>query len=190
MRRRRILVQAVAAAAVLGVLALTLAAMGRSWWCRAGDGGLWAGDVWSRHNSQHLVDPYTFTHVLHGLVFYAAVWAMLRRRATPAGRAWVAFLLEAGWEIVENTDAVIERYRAATISLDYFGDSVANSLGDVLAFVVGYAAAGVMPVWVSAAAFCFVDGALLFWIRDSLLLNVVMLLHPIDAIRRWQARGG
>ena len=167
-------------------MAAILAAMGRPWWCRAGDAALWSGDVWSRHNSQHLVDPYSFTHVLHGVALYGALWLLLRRFASPNGRAALAIGIEIAWEIVENTDAMIERYRAATISLDYYGDSVANSLGDVVSFVVGYFAASVLPVSVSAVGFFVVDGLLVWWIRDSLLLNILMLVHPIDAVKAWQ----
>ena len=172
----------------LALVAVVLRAMGRPWWCAAGDTSLWSGDVWSRHNSQHLLDPYTFTHVLHGLALYALVWAV-GRGVRPAGRAWIAFVIEAAWEIVENTDTVIARYRAATMSLDYFGDSVANSLGDVTACMAGYYAAGVLPVAVSVATFLFVDAVLLWRIRDSLLLNVLMLVHPVDAVKQWQMGG-
>jgi hypothetical protein len=178
-----------AALVVLAAVAVTLAGLGRPWWCRVGDGGLWAGNVFSPHNSQHLADPYTFTHVLHGLLFYAIAWAVFRRVTGPIGRAWIAFLAEAAWEVIENTDAVIERYRAATISLDYYGDSVANSVSDILAFVVGYWAAGVVPVVVSVASFFAVDAVLMLWIHDSLLLNVLMLVHPIEAVRQFQMRG-
>lgn len=179
---------AVAAAAVLAAMAAILGAMGRTWWCAAGDTNLWSSEVWSRHNSQHLVDPYTFTHVLHGLVFYALVWLVVRGRASGVVRWWIGFAIEVAWEVLENTDAVIERYRGTTVSLDYFGDSIVNSMGDVLAYVAGYWAAGVIPVWASIATFVAVDLALVLWIRDSLVLNVVMLLHPIEALREWQSR--
>jgi len=178
-----------AAVLFLAAVAVVLHAMGRPWWCAAGDPALWSGDVWSRHNSQHLVDPYTFTHVLHGLLLYALVWALGRGLAAPVARAWIVLVLEAAWEVFENTDAVIERYRAATISLDYFGDSVANSLGDIVACMAGYFAAGALPVAVSIASFFVVDAVLLWWIRDSLLLNVLMLVHPVDAVKQWQMGG-
>jgi hypothetical protein len=176
-------------AGVLALVATALRAMGRPWWCRAGDASLWSGEVFSPHNSQHLVDPYTFTHVLHGVALYALVWIVFRRCAGPVGRAWIGLGLEVAWEVIENTDAVIERYRAATISLDYYGDSVANSLGDIVAYGVGYATAAVLPTWVSVVGFFAVDGLMVLWIRDSLLLNVLMLVHPIDAMARWQSRG-
>jgi hypothetical protein len=179
-----------AAALVLAAAAAILAAMGRPWWCRAGDLSLVSWDVWSRHNSQHLVDPYTFTHVLHGVVLYGAAWVLLGRSgASPATRAWLALGFETAWEIFENTDAMIQRYRAVTISLDYYGDSVANSIGDIVACMAGYLGASVLPVWVSAVGFFVIDGLLLLWIRDSLLLNVLMLVHPIDAVRTWQMGG-
>jgi hypothetical protein len=174
---------------LLAAHAAILAVMGRPWWCRAGDAVPWSGDIWSRHNSQHLLDPYTITHVLHGVAIYGILWALLRRFTGPQARAALALAVETAWEIVENTDAMIERYRATTISLDYYGDSVANSLGDILAFVVGYLGAGILPVWVSALGFFVVDGLLVLWIRDSLLLNVLMLLHPIEAVKVWQIAG-
>ncbi len=188
MTARRVRLHVVAALAVLVLVAIALAAMGRPWWCRAGDLALWSGEVRSRHNSQHLLDPYTFTHVLHGLLFYAGVWLVFRRIVGRTSRAWIAFLLEAAWEVIENTDAVIARYRAATISLDYYGDSVANSLADIVAFGVGYWAAAAVPVWVSIAGFVLVDGVLALWIRDGLVLNILMLLYPVEAVRQWQAR--
>jgi len=186
---RRLWVHGVAAVGVLALVAAALRAMGRAWWCRAGDASLWSGEVFSRHNSQHLVDPYTVTHVLHGVAFYALVWVAFRRFAGPLGRAWIGLGMEAVWEVIENTDAVIERYRAATISLDYYGDSVVNSLGDIVSYGVGYAAAAALPVWVSLVGFFVVDGLMVLWIRDSLLLNVLMLVHPIEAVQRWQSRG-
>ena len=102
------------------------------------------------------------------------------------GRAAIAIGVETAWEIVENTNTMIERYRVTTISLDYYGDSVTNSLGDIAAFVLGYLGATALPVWLSIVGFIVVDGLLLMWIRDSLLLNVLMLLHPIESVKAWQ----
>ena len=182
--RARFAFHLLAAALVLAAAAAILAAMGQPWWCRAGDLSLGSWDVWSRHNSQHLLDPYTFTHVLHGVALYGVGWVLLGRYdASPATRAWLAFGFETAWEILENTDAMIQRYRTVTISLDYHGDSVVNSIGDVLACMAGYLGASVLPVWVSAVGFFVIDGLLLLWIRDSLALNVLMLVHPIDAVR-------
>src|SRR5262245_22437002 len=116
-------------AVILAGTALALAAMGRVWWCEAGDTALWSGDIWTRHNSQHLADPYTISHVLHGIALYGALWLLLRRRAGPVVRIAIALAIEVAWELIENTDTMIERYRAVTISLDYYGDSIVNSLG-------------------------------------------------------------
>lgn len=185
MSRRR----GTALAGVLAVMAIVLAAMGRPWWCRAGDAVPWSLDIWSRHNSQHPVDPYTVTHAMHGLLFYGILRLVLGGVAGPTVRWALALAGEVLWEVVENTDTMIERYRTATISLDYYGDSVINSVGDVLAFVGGWAAAGVLPVWVSVLAFVAAEGALVFSIRDGLLLNVLMLLHPIEAVKEWQLGG-
>ena len=148
----------------------------------------WAWDIWSAHNSQHLIDPYTFTHVLHGVLYYALLRLVLGAR-WPSARALLAVSAEVAWEIIENTNAVIESYRESTIALNYFGDSIVNSLGDVGAFVLGYTAAMRIPVWMSVVGFTAVEGALLLAIRDGLLLNILMLLHPIQAIKVWQMGG-
>ena len=174
---------------VLAVTALVLHAMGRSWWCKAGDLVPWSIDIHTRHNSQHLADPYTLTHAMHGVILYGALWLTVGGIASPATRAAVALGIETAWEIIENTSWIIERYRAATISLDYYGDSVVNSLGDIAAFVLGYAAAGAIPVWVSVASVVVADALLVVLMRDSLLLNVLMLVHPIEAVKAWQSGG-
>lgn len=181
----------------LGVVALTVVAlrlMGRVWWCKCGQPWPWSGEVLSMHNSQHLVDPYSFTHAQHGLVFYAllALGAWLAARAGRGGwplgwRAVGAVVLEAAWEVIENTPLVIDRYREATVSLDYYGDSVANSVGDLGCCLVGFWLASRLPAWASVALFVGTELAMLAWIRDSLVLNVWMLVWPLDAIRRWQS---
>ena len=149
----------------------------------------WSSDIWTRHNSQHVVDPYSVTHAMHGLLFYWALWLALGGVAGPTTRAGIALGIETTWEIVENTSFIIERYRAATISLDYYGDSVVNSLGDIACFVLGYAGAATMSAWVSLAAFVVAEALLLVLIRDSLLLNMLMLVHPVEAVKAWQLGG-
>lgn len=166
--------------------AFALRAMGRVWWCREGDLAVWSWNIWTPHNSQHVVDPYTATHVLHGIALYGLLWLLLRKVLSAADRGLVAVALEVGWEILENTNAVIEHYRETTISLNYYGDSVINSIGDTLAFAGGYVLAASIPVWASVLGFVVTDALLLAWIHDSLLLNVLMLVHPIDAIKNWQ----
>jgi hypothetical protein len=168
--------------------ALVLHLMGRRLWCSCGSPSPWAWDIWSSHNSQHLIDPYTFTHVLHGALYYAVLRLLLGARR-PSLRALLAVMIEVGWEIGENTNTVIAAYREATIALNYYGDSVANSVGDVIAFALGYTAVMRLPVWVSVVAFVAVEAALLLTIRDGLILNIVMLLHPFSAIKTWQMGG-
>jgi hypothetical protein len=176
----------VAAAVTVAVTAAALLAMGRTVWCGCGSLVPWAWDVWSEHNSQHLLDPYAVSHVLHGLLFYAGARAVIRTPRTDL-RFALAIAAEAVWEIVENTDAVIARYREATISLEYYGDSVANSVADLGACAVGFAIAARLPWWGSALLFVAAEALLAWWIRDGLLLNVLMLLLPLDAVRAWQA---
>jgi len=141
------------------------------------------------HNSQHLIDPYSFTHLLHGIALYGIVWLLLGSKTTPATRAVMVIATEAVWEVFENTSFVIERYREATISLDYYGDSVLNSLADIVACVGGVVVAMTVPIWASTTVFIVVEVALLIWIRDSFLLNILMLALPLDAIKDWQMGG-
>ena len=178
-------------AAALGVLlvtALSLHSMGRGLWCRGGGLSPWSWDIWSLHNSQHLLDPYSFTHMQHGVLGYAVLWMVFRSRR-PAGRLLLAVAIEAIWEIFENTHFVIDSYRESTMALNYYGDSVLNSVADIVAFAVGYTAAMWLSAWVSAVALLGVEAVLLLTIRDSLVLNIVMLLHPINAIKSWQVGG-
>jgi hypothetical protein len=163
--------------------------MGRPWWCRAGDAVPWSGDIWSRHNSQHLVDPYTITHVLHGVALYGVLWALLRRFTGPQARAALALAVETAWEIVENTDAMIEHYRATTISLDYYGDSVVNSMSDIGAMMLGFWLARRIPTWASVVLIVVMEVAVAAIIRDNLALNILMLIYPLEAVKRWQMGG-
>ena len=174
-----------AAAAVLVLTVFQLRHQGRSWWCSCGYGWPWAGDVWTLHNSQHLADPYSFTHVLHGLVLCGAL-AWVGARLPWLWRFFLAVSFEAAWEMFENTEFVIQRYREATLALGYTGDTIANSMGDIAFCGIGFMIARYLGFWRSVVFFLLTDCVLLLWIHDSLVLNVVMLIWPIDAIKAWQ----
>ncbi len=159
--------------------------MGRPLTYRSGPVRLWTGDVQSDQNSQQIADPYTFTHVVHGAAFYGLT--RLTLGAAPlAVRAVVAITLEAAWEALENTDMVINRYRSATVSLGYYGDSALNSFADVLACLIGFLLARRLPRSATITWVVLVEVVLAFWIRDNLTLNILMLIHPIKAIQQWQ----
>lgn len=176
--------------AALIVLLMALAAiaefsMGRKPWGVGGSPGLWSGNIWSEHNSQLLLDPYTLTHITHGVLFYA-ILTLAFKGSPPGVRLIAAVALESGWEVLENTDTVIERYREETISLNYYGDSIVNSIADILACMFGFALASKLPKRAIIIGTIAAEVILALWIRDNLTLNIVMLLHPSRAIRMWQ----
>jgi hypothetical protein len=178
----------VASVAIMTVAAAVEIAMGQPPMCLCGFVKLWHGVVQSSQNSQQISDWYTPSHVIHGLAFYG-LFSVTARRLPP--RAWfvMAVLLEAAWEIAENTPMVINRYRAATIALDYSGDSVVNSMSDIVAMMLGFFIAHRLPVWFSAGFVVAMEIFVALLIRDNLTLNIIMLLYPIDAIRQWQSGG-
>lgn len=177
-------ISAVIAAIVLMIVWLRFD--GRVWWCKLGDYSIYVNEAWnSSHTSQHFLDPYTFTHILHGVMFFWLI-TLLFKKYPFSWQLFVAVLVECAWEILENSDFIIEKYRKNTASLDYFGDSIFNSVGDVLACAFGFIVAYKLGVWRSLLFFLIVELFLIFWIRDSLLINILMLIYPIDAIKTWQ----
>jgi hypothetical protein len=176
-------------AAIVATAAVTLFFMGQVPICTCGYVKLWHGVVPSSGNSQHVADWYSFSHVIHGFAFYGLLH--LAARNQPLGfRLVLAVLLEASWEIFENTDFTINRYRSVTISLDYYGDSVLNSVCDMLMMAIGFVAASRLPVWVTVALVIGLEAFVGYWIRDNLALNIIMLIYPLDGIRAWQMGGG
>ena len=182
--RRPVTPHLIVAGVALATAAILLA-MGRVPICTCGYVKLWHGETMSSENSQHLLDWYSPSHLLHGLIFYAALW-LVARRLSVGWRLVIATLVECGWEILENTNAVIEHYRAVTISLDYYGDSVINSMMDIAMMWLGFWLARRIPVWVSLALVVGFELLTAWVIRDGLALNVLMLLYPIEAVKTWQ----
>ena len=150
--------------------------------------GLWEGDIWSGENSQRVADPYSFSHLVHGMLFYGFLW-LVARKLPVRYRFLMALAVETGWELLENSPLIIHRYREATIALGYAGDSVLNSLSDILMMTLGFWFASRAPTRVTVAAIIVMEIGCALWVRDNLTLNVIMLIHPVAAIKAWQMAG-
>jgi hypothetical protein len=177
--------QLLSIAGVFVAAAVFLRLEGRLWICACGKVLPWVGQVCSSNNSQHLFDPYSFTHVLHGFLFFWLItWIIPRLRAN--WQLVLGIAIEAAWEVLENTNFIIERYRTATAALGYNGDTVVNSLGDIICCTVGFMIAIRLGFRRSLVLFAVLELVLILWIRDSLLLEILMLVVPVDAVRTWQ----
>jgi hypothetical protein len=169
---------------LLGVTALQLHNQGRVWWCYCRS-FLWTSDAWGSLTSQTFLDPYSLTHVLHGLMF-CGLLTLLVRGMPVRWQIFTAIAMESAWELIENTNTVIQRYREATAALGYNGDTVVNSLGDIMCCGIGFMIGRRLGWRRSIMVFVATELVLLIWIRDSLLLEILTLIHPINAIKVWQ----
>ena len=184
-RHSRVLARAALVCAAVAAVELW---MGRLPFGPDGRIGLWEGNIWSSEQSQRFADPYTFSHTIHGMLFYAILW-LVARRAPVRTRFIGALVLEAAWEILENSPIIINRYREATIALGYVGDSVFNSVSDILFAGLGFLFAWRARPWLTVVVILAMEIGTALWVRDNLTLNIVMLLHPLDAIKDWQMAG-
>ena len=180
--------QSVVIFAIIVVAVVVLNWQGRVWWCQQGDYTPWAWNIWSSHNSQHIIDPYTFTHILHGVLEFWLI-GLVFWKMPMAWRFVLAIFIESSWEVAENSSYIINRYREETISLDYFGDSIINSLADIAACASGFMIARYLRFWKSLAFFVATEIILILTIKDSLIINIIMLISPIEAIKKWQVGG-
>jgi hypothetical protein len=173
--------------AIFVAAGLALYLMGHPLICTCGYVKLWHFDVQSAENSQHLIDWYTPSHIIHGFLFYFLLWLVARVvPLSPGARLVIAVAIEASWEVIENTPFAINHYREATISLDYYGDSVINSLSDILFMMFGYWLASRLPVSLTVAIAIALELFVGAMIRDNLTLNVLMFVWPLDSVLHWQ----
>ncbi len=171
--------------ATLGIVGTILYLMGRSPLCECGYIKLWEGDNWSQGNSQHISDWYTFSHIIHGFIFFYLI-----RRFAPrfsfTSQILIALIIESAWEVLENSPMVIDRYRTTTASVDYYGDSILNALSDIVAMVVGYMVAMKSDWRIIFMAAIAMELITIYFIRDALIFNILLLIYPVQSIIDWQ----
>lgn len=187
--KNRIFWPACVLTSLIAFTAAVLHVSGRTWLAPDGKILFWYGQANGPGTSQHFADPYSFTHFLHGIAFFWIISLIISWLGKNVAFIWrlvcgVAF--ESSWEVIENSATVIERYRQATSALGYYGDSILNSMSDILMCSIGFWVASQIGFRKSLVLFLIVEIILIFWIKDSLLINVIMLIHPIDAIKTWQ----
>lgn len=173
---------------VLGVTGWIEYYSGRSLLGPSGTFGWWEPSVWSAENSQRVADAYSFSHIIHGILFYAFLW-WVARKVPLKYRFVIALVMEASWELLENSPIIIDRYRSVTIALGYVGDSVLNSVSDVLMVAIGFLMARYSNFWVSVFLVIAMELGCLFWVRDNLTLNILMLVYPLKSVQIWQSVG-
>jgi len=171
--------------ALVAATVVTLAFFGRHAWCSLGDWSLWTFDAHSAHLSQHIIDPYSFTHIEHGVLFFAGLWLFARKKPL-AWRLLAALTLAAGWEVLENSSWIIDKYREQTVDAGYYGDSIANALADMACAAFGFWFSSKFRWWWSVGLIVVFEVGLALTIRDNLLLNIIMLIYPLDLILEWQ----
>jgi hypothetical protein len=171
--------------AIIAIAAAIERAMGRNWICKCGHIRLWVGDVGGPENSQQIADWYSFSHIIHGFVLYGMLWLIGRGKWPLAACLLAAVMLEAGWEILENSPIIIDRYRQ-TQAQDYYGDSILNSMSDIAFCLIGFLVAWRVPVKWTLAMIAVMEVGVGYMIHDNLLLNIIMLIHPFESIKHWQ----
>lgn len=177
---------------IIVVQILVLFFIGREAICTCGFIKLWEGDVMSASNSQQIADWYTFSHIMHGFIFYGFFVFISKKffgrvGGLPLGLIFIgAVLLEVGWEIIENSTWIINYYRNNTVSLGYIGDSILNSVFDVIWMAIGFVMARKLPVWIIITLIVIFELMTGLIVRDGLLLNILMFIYPAEAIKVWQ----
>lgn len=172
---------------ILVTVASLLHTAGRIWISASGEIMLWVGGAGSPEDSQQLSDWYSASHFIHGILFFGFLYLFRRYLSVPA-RLIIAVIIESGWELLENSPLIIDRYRATTIAIGYTGDTILNSLSDIAFMMFGFFFARYVPVWVAVVTVIFLELLAGYVIHDNLFLNVLMLIYPVDAVRVWQGR--